>query len=130
MDSKEMQLSVCIIAKNEEKNIERCLKSLVSYDVEIVVVDTGSTDCTKEIASQYTSAVYDFTWCDDFATAKNFAVSKATNAYVMILDSDEFIESFDKDGVMRLLCQNAGSVGRIRRRNILSKNGKQHLGNL
>ena len=55
-----MNLSVCIIAKNEEKNIRRCLESLKSYNFEIVVVDTGSTDDTEKIAQQYTDRVYLF----------------------------------------------------------------------
>lgn len=69
-------LSVCIIVKNEEKNIARCLQCLKPYDFEIVVVDTGSTDRTREIASQYTDKVYEFAWRNDFALAKNYAISK------------------------------------------------------
>ena len=90
-----MNISVCIIVKNEQNNIEHCLKCLTPYMPEIIVVDTGSTDNTKAIASQYTDRVYDFSWINDFAVAKNFAISKATNSYVMVLDSDEFIESLD-----------------------------------
>ena len=56
------KLSVCIIAKNEEQNIERCLRSLKPYPFEIVAVDTGSADRTKEIAEAYADRVYDFTW--------------------------------------------------------------------
>lgn len=118
-----MRISVCIIAQNEEKNIERCLKSLQPFDVEIIVVDTGSVDTTKEIAFRYTDFVYDFTWCDDFAAAKNFAISKASNQYVMILDSDEYIMKFDADGVKKLLYQHIGEVGRIKRHNFFSRKG-------
>lgn len=114
-------LSVCIIAKNEEKNIERCLKSLEKYPFEIVVADTGSTDRTKEISRKYTDQVYDFAWRDDFAAAKNFAVSKASNAYVMILDSDEYIESLDLKQLQNLIAENPEDVGRIRRINILTR---------
>ena len=80
-----MKLSICIITKNEEENIERCLQSFQKYDFELVVVDTGSTDQTKNIAYKYTSHVYDFEWCDDFAAAKNYAVSKASEEYVMVI---------------------------------------------
>ncbi|MDE6918044.1 MAG: glycosyltransferase [Lachnospiraceae bacterium] len=72
-------VSVCMIAKNEERYIEQCLRKLMRYNMEIVVVDTGSTDRTKEIAARYTDKLFDFTWCDDFSAARNYAVSKASN---------------------------------------------------
>lgn len=116
-------LSVCIITKNEQQNIERCLKSLEPYPFEIVLVDTGSTDNTKEIALKYTPHVYDFAWCDDFAAAKNYAVSRAENEYVMVLDSDEFLEPLETEKLKQLVLQHPEQVGRIRRRNILTRNG-------
>lgn len=116
-----MQLSICIIAKNEEKNIERCLQCLSSYKFGIVVVDTGSTDRTREIASHYTNQIYDFAWCDDFAAAKNFAVSKAANPYVMVLDSDEFLEDIDVEELCRQINAHPNEVGRIQRRNFLQE---------
>ena len=61
-----MNLSICIITKNEEQNIDRCLKALAPYGLETIVVDTGSTDRTKQIAARYTDRLYDFPWCDDF----------------------------------------------------------------
>lgn len=88
-------LSVCIITKNEEQNIRRCLECLKSTGFEIVVADTGSTDNTKKIAAQYTDKAYDFPWCDDFGAAKNFAIEKASEPYVMVIDSDEFLETID-----------------------------------
>lgn len=120
-----MNISVCIIAKNEQKNIERCLKCLKSYMEEIIVVDTGSTDKTKAIASQYTEKVYDFPWINDFAVAKNFAISKATNPYVMIIDSDEFLESIDIKKLCKDLQAHPNQVGRIFRRNVFERNGNQ-----
>lgn len=113
-------LSICIITKNEQQNIERCLKCLESYPFEIVVVDTGSTDNTKEMALKYTPHVYDFAWCDDFAAAKNYAVSKAENEYVMVLDSDEFLEPLEAEKLQQLIAQHPEQVGRIKRRNILT----------
>lgn len=118
-----MQLSVCIIAKNEEKNIRRCLESLKSYDVEIIVADTGSVDRTREIALEYTGCVYGFEWCDDFAAAKNFAISKASNPYVLVLDCDEYIEELDMAQLTRLIMEHPDEVGRIQRHNILTKRG-------
>lgn len=120
-----MQLSICIITKNEEQNITRCLQCLTPYDFEIVVIDTGSTDGTRAVACNYTDHVYNFPWCDDFAAAKNFAISKATNPYVMVLDSDEFVEQIDVPELERLLVQNPSAVGRIQRRNTFTRKGKQ-----
>ena len=88
MDKKNQVLSVCIITKNESKKLEKCLQTLKAYPFENVIVDTGSTDDTKQMAKAYTSAIYDFDWCDDFAAAKNFAIRKAGNDRIMILDSD------------------------------------------
>lgn len=116
-----MNISVCIIAKNEEKNIKRCLESLTPYPFEIIVADTGSKDRTKEIASRYTDHVYDFVWCDDFAAAKNFAVSKASHSYVMILDSDEYIKDLDFEKLLEAVAKHPNGVGRIQRINILTR---------
>lgn len=118
-------LSICIITRNEEQNIERCLKCLQPYPFEIVVVDTGSTDETKEIAKKYTENVYDFTWCDDFAAAKNYAISKAENDYVMVIDSDEFLEPLDIVQLEQLVAQHPKQVGRIKRRNLMTRNGQK-----
>ena len=84
-------LSLCMIVKNEADVLDRCLSCMADIADEIVVVDTGSTDETKEIARRFTSKVYDFPWRDDFAAARNFAFSKATMAYTMWLDADDVI---------------------------------------
>ena len=118
-----MELSVCIITKNEEKNIGRCLKALSSYGFEMIVADTGSEDQTVEIARKYQVNVYQFTWCDDFAAAKNFAVSKASHPYVMVLDADEFVEKLDVKRLAALLASHPNEVGRIRRRNVFTRKG-------
>lgn len=65
-------VSLCMIVKNEEDILARCLDSLKGLMDEIIIVDTGSTDRTKEIAANYTDKIYDFSWCDDFAAARNF----------------------------------------------------------
>lgn len=90
-----LPVSVCMIAKNEERYIGQCLGKLQRYNMEIVVVDTGSTDNTKEIASKYTDKLFDFAWCDDFSAARNFAVSRASNNWILILDCDESVEALD-----------------------------------
>ena len=118
-----MNLSVCIIAKNEEKNIRRCLESLKSYNFEIVVVDTGSTDDTEKIAQQYTDRVYHFQWKNNFSSARNFAISKSTKTYVMSIDCDECIDYIDVKKLQNLLAERKKQVGRIKIRNHLTKSG-------
>lgn len=88
-----LPISVCIIAKNEEKYIEECLHRLSFFDWEIIVVDTGSTDKTIEIARKYTPNVYHFDWVNDFSAARNFSISLATNDYILVVDCDEYLES-------------------------------------
>ena len=87
-----ISISVCMIVKNEEKILARCLDSLKGIADEMVIVDTGSTDRTKEIAQTYTDKIYDFEWIDDFSAARNYAFSKATKEYVYMADADEVID--------------------------------------
>ncbi|MBP3567704.1 MAG: glycosyltransferase [Lachnospiraceae bacterium] len=89
-------ISVCMIVKNEEAVLERCLASLQGIAEEIIIVDTGSTDRTKEIAARYTDKIYDFTWIHDFSAARNFAFSKASMDYIYSADADEVIEETDR----------------------------------
>ena len=85
-------ISLCMIVKNEEKNLERCLSSYAPFMDEIIVVDTGSTDRTKEIAARFTDKIYDFVWVNDFAKARNFSFEKATCDYSFSADADEVLE--------------------------------------
>jgi glycosyltransferase involved in cell wall biosynthesis len=87
-----MKFSLCMIVKNEEKTLANCLDCLKAVMDEIIIVDTGSTDRTKEIASAYTSDIYDYKWCEDFAAARNFAFSKATGDYIYSADADEILD--------------------------------------
>ncbi|MFS0919250.1 glycosyltransferase [Brevibacillus sp. 179-C 1.1 NHS] len=92
-----MKISACIITKNEEKNLPNCLESLKSIVSEIIVVDTGSTDRTVEIAKSYGAKVYSFMWVDDFAAARNFAIEQAKMDWIIFLDADEY---FSPDSVL------------------------------
>ena len=95
-------ISLCMIVKNEEKNLGRCLESIRGLVDEIIITDTGSTDRTKEIARSYTGRVYDFPWIDDFSAARNFAFSKAAMDYCMWLDADDVIEPEDHERFLAL----------------------------
>lgn len=85
-------ISLCMIVKNEEKLLARCLDSIQDLMDEIIIVDTGSADRTKEIAAKYTDKVYDFVWDSDFAAARNFSFSKAGCEYIYTADADEVLD--------------------------------------
>lgn len=85
-------ISLCMIVKNEEKVLARCLDSIYDLMDEIIIVDTGSTDQTREIAKKYTDKIYDFTWTGSFADARNFSFSKAECEYIYTADADEVLD--------------------------------------
>ena len=118
-----MEISACVIAKNESEHIGICLEKLRKYGFEIIVVDTGSTDNTKEIALAYTSQVYDYPWKDDFASARNFAISKSSNEYILSIDCDEYIEEMDADTLKQSILNHPEEIGRIKITNIFHQNG-------
>jgi glycosyltransferase involved in cell wall biosynthesis len=91
-----------MIVKNEEDTLERCIHSVEDAVDEIIIVDTGSTDKTREIAQKLTKNVYDFEWIDDFSAARNFSYSKATKDYILILDADDVILPEDKRKLINL----------------------------
>lgn len=97
-----ISISLCMIVKNEEKVLERCLNSVKNIVDEIIIVDTGSTDSTKEIASRYTNKIFDFQWIDDFSAARNFAFSKATMDYIYSADADELIDEENQEKFLNL----------------------------
>ncbi len=90
-------ISLCMIVKNEEQVLARCLDSVADLMDEIVIVDTGSTDSTKEIAARYTDKIYDFEWIDDFSAARNFAFSKANMDYIYSADADEVLDEENRE---------------------------------
>ncbi|WP_106767811.1 glycosyltransferase family 2 protein [Paenibacillus faecalis] len=88
-------ISLCMIVRNEESSLQRCLDSIKGLVDELVIVDTGSTDNTKAIAANNGAIVYDFEWIDDFGAARNFAFSKATQEYILWLDADDVVDPKD-----------------------------------
>lgn len=119
-----LPISVCIIAKNEEKHIEECLKHLHPYNLEIILVDTGSTDHTVEIAKRYTDKIYHFDWCNDFSAAKNYAMEKASHDWILSLDCDEYVEVLDINELQKCMRQFPRSAGRILIRNRFTEKGQ------
>lgn len=95
-------ISLCMIVKNEEAVLARCLDTVADLVDEIVIVDTGSTDATKQIAARYTKNIYDFKWIDDFSAARNFAFSKATKEYIYSADADEVLDNENRAKFRRL----------------------------
>mgnify|MGYP000084783620 FL=1 len=95
-------ISLCMIVKNESAVLSRCLDSIADLMDEIIIVDTGSTDNTKEIAAQYTSRIYDFKWTSDFSAARNFSFSKATMEYIYTADADEILDDANRERFLRL----------------------------
>jgi tetratricopeptide (TPR) repeat protein len=96
-------ISLCMIAKDEENNIARCLMSVRSLVDEVIVADTGSTDRTKDIARAFGAKVYDFTWTNNFSDARNFSLSKASGKWILVLDADEVISSVDHSFLAELI---------------------------
>jgi tetratricopeptide (TPR) repeat protein len=101
-----MDLSFVAIVKNEAQNLARCLESVKPYVDELVIVDTGSTDETIAIAQQYGAKVSHFEWCDDFAVARNYALSLVSGAWVLTLDADEELQVTDSNWRHQLVKNN------------------------
>ena len=97
-----MRLSVCMIVKNEEGVLDRCLSAASQIADELIIVDTGSEDGTKEIAGRYTSLIYDYPWHDSFCDARNYSFEKAGGDYLMWLDADDVIDDENIDRILRL----------------------------
>ncbi len=104
-DPARQSLSLCMIVKNEQSYLGPCLNAVKGLADEIIVVDTGSTDRSADLATLYGAHVFTFQWSNDFSAARNFALQKATCDWVLILDADEIISAKDqsliKDQIVR-----------------------------
>jgi tetratricopeptide (TPR) repeat protein len=96
-------VSLCMIVKNEEKHLARCLHSVKPVVDEIVIVDTGSTDRTKEIGVAFGAHVADFPWVGDFSKARNFSLSQASCDWILVLDADEILSARDHENLRKLI---------------------------
>jgi GT2 family glycosyltransferase/Flp pilus assembly protein TadD len=118
-------LSLCMIVKNEEQHLANCLMGVKPIVDEIIVVDTGSADRTKQIATAFGAKVVDFDWTDDFAAARNYSISLASGRWVLILDADECIAAADHPLIRELIRARAVQRRgyRITTRNYTSETG-------
>lgn len=120
-------ISICAIMKNEEKHIDEFLSSIEkcmgNYPHEILLTDTGSDDRTVELASKYNVKISFFDWINDFSAARNYSLSQASYKYVLVLDADEYMESFDFDAVVSWASSHADSLGMIEIKNVGNGSG-------
>lgn len=101
-----VKISACYIVKNEEENLVRSIRSLAGQADELVVVDTGSTDDTRQLARQLGARVYEYQWQDDFAAARNYALARTQGDWLVLLDADEYFTE-QTAGNLRRLVENA-----------------------
>lgn len=124
-------ISICVIMKNEEKHMERFLTSIKkgfgAYPYELLLVDTGSTDRTIEIAEKYTQSIYHFDWIGDFSAARNYSLNLAGNNWVLILDCDEYISEINTGCFDRFIKQDPKAAGVISIRNHYDLNGNDNV---
>ncbi len=104
------RLSLCLIAKNEADVIGRCLASVRDVADELIVVDTGSTDATPDLARAAGALVSTFDWKDDFSAARNAALDRASGEWVLILDADEELAEDSRPLVRPLIDRAAGTA--------------------
>ncbi|RLM30580.1 tetratricopeptide repeat-containing glycosyltransferase family 2 protein [Brenneria salicis] len=108
-------ISVCMIVKDEAQHLENTLRSLAQYFDDIVVVDTGSNDNSKEIASCFTNKIYDFQWIADFSAARNYSLQFAKYDWVLVVDADEELSFIDLTALSSLIAAHPTSIGRVER---------------
>src|SRR5215467_136999 len=94
--------SLCMIVRNEEQHLAECLECVADLMDEIVVVDTGSTDRTRDVAGRFGARVFDFPWVDSFAAARNESLRHATGDWIFWLDADERLTPPNRTKLRRL----------------------------
>ncbi|MEO8426637.1 MAG: glycosyltransferase, partial [Verrucomicrobiota bacterium] len=107
------RLTVCLITKNEERFLGQCLESVRDLAQQIVVVDTGSTDWTRDIAVRYGAEVYSFDWSDDFSAARNAALERAIGDWVLFLDADEELLPGQREALLQAMQDNGAIAYRL-----------------
>ena len=122
-----MEISVCIITKNESEQLDKMLAVLSRYPFELVIVDTGSSDNSVEVARRYSSSVYEYEWNNNFSDARNFSINKAANDMVLILDTDELPTDIDYKKLAEMAQNNPDKVGRVERINVFTRNKEKNV---
>ncbi|KGJ50130.1 hypothetical protein KD33_04140 [Clostridium sp. NCR] len=107
-------LSLVMITKNEQLKIRRCLESVKDFVNEIIVVDTGSIDKTKEIALEFGAKIFDYEWNNNFSDARNFAIKQSTGDWNLILDADEFVTNLNMDKLNNFINSKKNIIGKIK----------------
>ena len=100
-------LTLAMIVRNEEAFLERCLLSVKNLADEIIVVDTGSIDSTKQIALDAGAKIVDFPWCDDFSAARNAGLDVATGRWILVLDADEYLPESSVSSIREIITSNS-----------------------
>lgn len=108
------KLSLCMIVKNEEKHLERCLNSCAKYVQEMIIVDTGSTDRTIEIAEKFGAKIFHYEWDNNFSNARNYSIKKSTGDFNLILDADEVIVGLN-EGLLKKFMKMKNVLGVVKR---------------
>jgi len=119
-------ISVCMIVKDEEAVLKRCLSCVKQFADEIIIVDTGSMDSTKEIAKPYTEKIYDYVWNDNFSEARNFSFSKANMDYIFWLDADDVINKEDCENILCLKKELHRDVDAVMMKYVVSVDENNH----
>lgn len=120
-------LSVCIIVKNEQDNLARCLDSLTGVAGEIVVVDTGSTDHSVAVARSFGARTYEFAWTADFSAARNFSLAKAQNRWALVIDADEELDRGSGKSLVQRLAETEYDALSVRVHNYLGDAAQPEL---
>ena len=125
-----IRISACYITKNEEKTLARSLAKLKGQVDEIIVADTGSTDRTVEVAQKYGARLYRYEWNDDFAAARNFALSKAQGDWIVFLDADEYFSFSSAKKLRKIIEETESDAIAVALQNIEEKTGKREAGSV
>ena len=123
IDTPKIQLSLCMIVKNEEKNLGSCLDSIKDIVDEMIILDTGSSDNTVQIAKSFGAEIHNFEWCNDFSAARNESIKFARGKWILWMDADEQFDDKSKEELNSILKLSQHPMGvNITIRNLSSKN--------